>query len=75
MTVGEMLFARRKALGLSQDAVAEAAGIGQTTISRYESGKTSPTADHLKLLAAALKCEPGDFFSTGDADTERGDAA
>lgn len=47
----------RKKLGLSQEKLAEKLGVTRNTISRWESGKVSPTADNLialnRLLAQA----------------------
>jgi len=37
--IGEMLYARRKALGLSQLQVASANGMSRVTLSRLENGK------------------------------------
>ncbi len=44
----------RRARGLTQPEVAEAAGVSQVAISRYENGERSPDADVLDRLAAAL---------------------
>jgi transcriptional regulator with XRE-family HTH domain len=45
---------RRKALGLSQDDLAELAGCLQTQISRYENNEALPQSDALRALAKAL---------------------
>ena len=47
---------RRKALGLSQDELAEMAGTNQGQISRYENGESIPMADVLEALARGLDC-------------------
>ncbi len=44
----------RRARGLTQPEVAEAAGVSQVAISRYENGERTPDADVLDRLAAAL---------------------
>src|SRR5258708_17465897 len=46
---------RRKALGLSQDALAELTGCLQTQISRYENNEAIPMSDALEALARALQ--------------------
>lgn len=51
---GDFLRARREAHGLSQARLAIRAGTGQAAISRIERGETSPTAEMLAKLLAAL---------------------
>jgi len=46
---------RRKALGLSQDDLAELTGCLQTQISRYENNEALPMSDALEALARALQ--------------------
>lgn len=56
MTLAE---ARRRK-GLTQDVLAERAGVDQTTISSLETGrKASPKFDTVVRLAKALDVEPG----------------
>ncbi len=47
---------RRKALGLSQDQLAERAGTNQGQISRYENSESIPQADVLEAIARGLDC-------------------
>ena len=47
---GERLKAARKAVGLSQYAVAQNIGVNREVVSRWESGLVWPTLDHLKEL-------------------------
>lgn len=54
--MGEKLKAARIAAGMTQQQLAEAAGLTQKDISRYESGKHEPGALTLKKLAQALEC-------------------
>jgi transcriptional regulator with XRE-family HTH domain len=50
-----MLKQRREAKGMSQVALAKAAGVGRTYIVKLESGeKTNPSLDVLRKLAKAL---------------------
>ena len=50
----ERLRERRKALGLSQEAVADLIGAHQTGINRYERGVTVPSTDSQVSLSRAL---------------------
>ena len=45
---------RRKQLGLTQKALAEAAGVDQQSIYQYEVGKYEPSISTIKALAKAL---------------------
>ena len=45
----------RKALGLTQEALAKLAGLRQETLSRLESGKHSPTVRTVEKIERALK--------------------
>ena len=54
--MGEKLKAARIAAGMTQTQLAEAAGLKQRDVSRYESGKHEPGALTLKRLAQALDC-------------------
>lgn len=52
--VAEMLVRARRAAGLSQEELARRAGTSRPTLSAYEHGRKSPTADTLgRLLAEA----------------------
>ena len=57
------LKARRLIAGLTQAEAAKAAGVSRTALSRWEAGKSSPTAETLVKLATIYKCAPGDFFT------------
>ena len=54
--MGEKLKAARIAAGMTQTQLAEAAGLQQRDVSRYESGKHEPGALTLKRMAQALGC-------------------
>ena len=62
MTASRLLRHARRSAGLSQRALAEAAGVPQSTVARIELGRLSPRADTLeRLLRAAgrtLSVEP-----------------
>lgn len=52
--IGERIRQLREAAGLSGNALAKLAGIGQSTLSRIESGVHSPTLDVLEKISDAL---------------------
>jgi transcriptional regulator with XRE-family HTH domain len=55
--VGERIAARREQLHLTQEQVAQRAGIRQSEISRIERGKANPTQSTLEKVAAALDAQ------------------
>lgn len=61
--VGQIVRQRRKALGMSQAALAEALGVSFQQIQKYERGANRVSAPAMWRLAAALHCQPGDFFA------------
>jgi transcriptional regulator with XRE-family HTH domain len=54
---GQVLRARRKGAGLSQETFAELAGMDRATPSTYERGLRQPTLSHLFLIALALQID------------------
>ena len=50
----------RKRLGLTQDRLAELAGISPDTLRGYENGRRSPRRDHLAAVLTALRLEHGE---------------
>ncbi len=64
-TVGRNIKARRKAAGMRQHDLAVALGRGDAmTVSRWERGEHIPSTEYMVLLAAALECDPGDFYAS-----------
>lgn len=55
----------RRAKGLTQPEVAEAAGVSQGALSRYENGERTPDAEVLARLAAALGVTPDLLETSG----------
>lgn len=51
----KMLVAARKRAGLNQKQLADMSGIGQSEISRIESGQGNPTLDTLERLVGPLR--------------------
>lgn len=52
-----MIREARKAKGLTQKELGERLGIGEPTVSKYESGKQNPTIETLEEIANALGVE------------------
>lgn len=61
--VPERLTEAREEQGLTKTALAENVGITRQTISNYESGTITPSADVMSRIAASL-CQPIRFFFT-----------
>lgn len=59
---GKRIVRGRRALGLSQGALAKALGVSQQTVSRWETGDGGPKDEHKILIASALRQEPGELF-------------
>lgn len=72
-TLGPALRERRKSLGLSMQAVADAAGLSVGFISQLERGLTSPSLSSLAGIAEVLQTPISDFLSqpSGDVDMTR----
>ena len=54
--------ALRKAAGLTQVDASEALGVDRSTVAKWETGESMPTAAKLPQIAALYKCEIGDLF-------------
>ena len=57
--VGERIRKIRKRKGITQDQLAELAGLNRTHLYRLESGKQSMTLRTLKVIAVALEVRVG----------------
>ena len=57
--LGQRVRERRLKLGLTQEAVAERAGMHPVYISLVERGHRNPSLDNVVRLAVALQCDPG----------------
>jgi transcriptional regulator with XRE-family HTH domain len=62
IAVGQNLRLRRKALGKSQEQLAEALGITFQQVQKYEGGKNRISASKLQAAADFLGCHPGELF-------------
>lgn len=53
---------RRRALGLSQEGLAELTGLHRTYIGSVERGERNPTLTTIQSLASGLNCAPADLL-------------
>lgn len=60
----------RKEIGYSQEHLAELCGVDTSCISRWETGKWSPSSENALLLAKALKVSIQDLCDDGDIEIE-----
>ncbi|MBU0676856.1 MAG: helix-turn-helix domain-containing protein [Verrucomicrobia bacterium] len=60
--LGDAMRARRRELGLSQEALAEVVDCHRNFVGRIERGEQNPTVDMLVKFASALKCSVTDLM-------------
>lgn len=60
--IGRRVAELRAARGLTQEQLAEQAGLDPTYLQRIEGGRLNLTVRTLVAVATALECAPGDFF-------------
>lgn len=58
---GERVRTRRHDLGLSQEALADAAGLHWTFVGQVERGRRNLTLHNILKIAAGLKVDPGEL--------------
>jgi transcriptional regulator with XRE-family HTH domain len=63
--VAKQLRKQRVKLDLSQDELAQRAGIERKTVNRIENGHFSPTLETLTRLCLVLKISPSTLFGSG----------
>jgi transcriptional regulator with XRE-family HTH domain len=61
--LGVSVRARRKAQGLSQEALADAAGIDRSHMGKIERGERNVTLLNVVRIAAAMGCRPSDLLA------------
>lgn len=61
-SIGHAVRARRLAMGLSQEEMADRVGVHRTYYSSVERGAYNITVTVLFRLAVGLECEPGDLL-------------
>ena len=67
--LAETVISRRKALGLSQNALAEKTGISRTMFTSLEQQNFSPSVDQLLALSQVLDFDCKDLFEDDEAET------
>lgn len=71
MTIGEIIYTKRKALGLTLEAVGQAVGVSKATVSRWESGDIRHMRrDKIQALSSLLGIEPALFIMTSEIITQ-----
>lgn len=65
--VGRVLLRRREAMGLTQVALANAAGVSQSTWSKIETGTSALSLAQLRQSAVLLHTTPGALLAEADA--------
>ena len=63
MDISERLIGLRKRCGLTQNGLAERAGVSQTHLRRVELGQVDITVGHLQLLCDAMSISIQEFFA------------
>ena len=62
MSIGEMIYNRRKALNMTQKDLAQKLNISDRTISRWECGNSLPDVVMLKTVAKVLQMDVAEFY-------------
>ena len=70
VAMGKRMAARRKELGLTQETVADLAGIAHQQYNKAENGKSCLGADSLHRVSTALQIS-ADYLLTGKSSVER----
>ena len=65
-TFGNRLYTMRKAAGLSQSQVAKLVGVSDKAVSKWENGKSKPTTEALRKLAALFKVSVDELLKLRD---------
>ncbi|WP_252515251.1 LexA family protein [Candidatus Pantoea bituminis] len=68
MNMGERIRQKRKELNLTQQALAEKAGVNRVTVTGWEKDDYQPNGANLQALADALKCDPN-WLVSGKGDS------
>lgn len=63
-TLGDMILARRKAAGMTQEELAAKVGFSRGQVANVEGGRSDLPTKTLRIYADALKCSPRDLIPT-----------
>lgn len=67
--IGEILFERRRELGLTKQYVAQAVGVAKSTVSKWEDGSIKNVGrDNLMKLAQVLQINPSEILSIPESE-------
>tara|TARA_R110002049_G_scaffold304859_1_gene500562 strand:- start:707 stop:967 length:261 start_codon:yes stop_codon:yes gene_type:complete len=69
--LGAAIRARRKSTGLSQEGLADAAGMERAYIGRVERGERNVTILNVEKISAALDLTPGKLMTLADSITPK----
>jgi transcriptional regulator with XRE-family HTH domain len=72
--IGAVIKARRKTLGLKQEALAKLLGISRGSLANVETGRQNVLVHQLYRLATALELSPFDLLPQRMADNARSDS-
>lgn len=61
--IGKAIRARRKELGLSQEALADASGVERSHMGKIERGERNVTILNIARICLALNCKPSEMLS------------
>ncbi len=64
--LGKLIRAQRKALGFSQEAFADAAGMDRSHMGKIERGERNVTLLNVIRIASALKQRPSEILAAAD---------
>ena len=70
MDVGKRIVTLRERCGLTQNGLAEKAGVSQTHLRRVELGQADITVGHLQLLCDAMSISISEFFEKETSSNE-----
>lgn len=62
MVIGERIAAWRRLRGMTQQQLGHALGLKKSSISRYESGETTPDAHQVEHIARVLSLTMAEFY-------------
>lgn len=70
MDISKRLIGLRQQCGLTQNGLAERAGVSQSHLRRVELGQADITVSHLELLCDAMSISLKEFFNEADNEDE-----
>ena len=70
MDISKRIISLRERCGLTQNGLADRAGVSQTHLRRVELGQSDITVGHLQLLCDAMSISIQEFFNEGTNEDE-----